>query len=86
MPGYTHGYFALSFDTRQKFYGGIYMKKLLSLVIIAALLLGFFAFGGSISIKEGIPKVTFTGDWQTIGATIGAALRQFINGFNSTFH
>lgn len=57
------------------------MRKFIStLLIIAILIGGFFLFGGDVSMKDGIPQVTFSGSWKQAGATIGNAIGKLLDG------
>lgn len=61
------------------------IKRLLLLFLVVAVIIGFFHFGGSISIVDGVPKISFTGDWKEIGSAIGKALGEFWRSFVAAF-
>lgn len=60
------------------------MKKFLSTLLIVAILIGgFFLFGGNVSVENGIPQVSFSGNWETAGENIGNAFGNLLDGFLS---
>lgn len=61
------------------------IKRFLLLFLVIVLIIGFFHFGGSISIVDGVPKISFTGDWKEIGRTVGKALGEFWRSFVAAF-
>lgn len=61
------------------------IRRLLLLFLVVAVIIGFFHFGGSISIVDGVPKISFTGDWKEIGSAIGKALGEFWRSFVAAF-
>lgn len=57
------------------------MKKLLSTVLLIAMIVGgFFLFGGDISIENGIPEVSFSGNWKKVGISVGNAAGDLLDG------
>lgn len=60
-------------------------KRILTIIIIGALVYGFFAAGGNIQIENGIPVVAFNGFWEDVGASIGNAVGDLVDGFVDEF-
>lgn len=61
------------------------IKRFLLLFLVIVLIIGFFHFGGSIHFDGYIPKISFDGDWNEIGSTIGNAFGNFWRSFVAAF-
>ena len=61
------------------------MTKFLVIVLVVALIAGFFACGGSISIENNAPKIHFDGTWEDIGRAIGNVFGKLFRGIVAGF-